>query len=435
MHARTGLFRCLISTWCLLCGSLVGWAGDALSAASSSSQPGFEASGALDGNRFSLGLGQAWRAEPGGGSWWWQVQFASPRTIGAILQVQGDHAFVFTNAPSSYVWQTSDDGNLWRDLRETRVRAERRLFRIHRLARPHRTRFLRLVVAAVSGSYPALREAEFYASPREKISFPPWMIVVNTTDDSHLPSHGQEFIPLAKSCAGWTQLQAQQVWLGSFDESFLAVEPRPLCAFLSGNFKDWCEVDRRWWRGTEEVLRNKRLPLWASCGGAQGLALLSEYGTGHPWDCPHCRDPVNPMTPIYSHIGHTAKRPCGDYSGCVFERGPHVMRQLSRDPAFAGLPREFNAMESHCGQIEWPPKGWDLVVTAGPGTQTKSQCLRLRDRYIYAAQFHIEMAGTPEISRQIMGNFLALAQAWGGYNSRGRPVLPATRWAESRPLE
>jgi GMP synthase-like glutamine amidotransferase len=67
-------------------------------------------------------------------------------------------------------------------------------------------------------------------------------------------------------------------------------------------------------------------------------------------------------------------------------------------------------MESHCGQIEWPPPGWKLVATAGHGTQTKSQCLRLKDRYVYAAQFHIEMEGTPEASKQIMANFLALAK-------------------------
>jgi len=73
-------------------------------------------------------------------------------------------------------------------------------------------------------------------------------------------------------------------------------------------------------------------------------------------------------------------------------------------------------MESHCGQIEWPPDGWDLIMGAGPGTQTKTQCLRVKGRCIYAAQFHIEMKGTPETSRQIASNFLGLAKRWGGYN-------------------
>jgi GMP synthase-like glutamine amidotransferase len=69
-------------------------------------------------------------------------------------------------------------------------------------------------------------------------------------------------------------------------------------------------------------------------------------------------------------------------------------------------------MQSHCGQIEWPPKGWELVATGGPGTYTKTQCIRLANRSIYAAQFHIEMEGTPLVSQTIMGNFLALAKAW-----------------------
>ena len=88
-----------------------------------------------------------------------------------------------------------------------------------------------------------------------------------------------------------------------------------------------------------------------------------------------------------------------------------------------GLPRDFGAMESHCGQIEWPPKGWDLVVTAGSGAKTRTQCLRLRDRYIYAAQFHIELPGTPESSQRIMANFLALAKQSGGYHP-GRKAVP-----------
>jgi hypothetical protein len=168
-------------------------------------------------------------------------------------------------------------------------------------------------------------------------------------------------------------------------------------------------------------LKNGQLPMWASCGGAQGLAILAEHGTAKAWDCPHCRDPKAPRSPIYGHIGHTAKRPCGDYSGCLFERGPYSILQKSDDPAFAGLPREFRAVESHCGQIEWVPMGWELIATAGKGTLTKTQCIRLGDRPIYAAQFHIENAGTPDTSRTIMANFLGLARKWSGPQTPGKP--------------
>ena len=64
-----------------------------------------------------------------------------------------------------------------------------------------------------------------------------------------------------------------------------------------------------------------------------------------------------------------------------------------------------------------------LIASNGSGSQTKTQCLRIKDRYIYAAQFHIEMAGTPESSRQIMSNFLRLARDWGGYNPNGKAVV------------
>jgi hypothetical protein len=320
--------------------------------------------------------------------------------------VNGDHDFVLRNAPRQYVWQSSAEGRIWSELPESRIESERRLFRTHRFGSPINARFLRLNIQGATGEFPAIREIEFELAGQASMANRDWILVVNTTHDRTLPGHGREFIPLARSTPGRRNLRAQQISLEDFIESFVSIEPRPLCAFLSGNFKDWCQVDRAVWRGAEEILKHRSLPIWASCGGAQGLAILSEAGTAAPWDCPHCRDPLHPLLPIYTHIGHTYSKPCGDYSGCVFERGPHHVRLLSPDPVFKSLPEDVVVMESHCGQIEWAPAGWDLVATAGEGTRTRVQCLRLRDSLIYAAQFHIEMDGTPEVSRRIMENFL-----------------------------
>ncbi len=378
-------------------------------AASSTTNLGFNPRGAIDGNRFSTQ--SAWKGATNHGRWWWQVDFSEPRAIGAILQIVGDHPFVFRAAPRRYVWQSSADGTEWLDLPETASSGEQRLFRIHRLKVSVTTRYLRLNILEAAGPSPTLREVEFYSDSHEPIPFPEWMLVVNSTHDPTLPNHGQEFIPLAQSCSPKSALQAQQIWLDAFNENFVEVEPRPLCGFLSGSFKDWCEVNRETWRGAQAILRGRRLPLWASCGGAQALAILAETGVDRPWDCPHCRDPQMPKTPIYTHIGHTGTRPCGDYSGCIFERGPHWVRTVTNDPVFKDLPTEFQVMESHCGQIEWAPAGWNLIATAGPGSKTKTQCLRTADFPIYAAQFHIEMEGTPTASTRIMSNFLAVARA------------------------
>jgi hypothetical protein len=420
----------------------------------SSALPGFEPAGAMEGQRYSAEAGAAWKGAiagrpagdlgaegPGGGpaagagpdaaGWWWQIRFDTPREVGAILQVHGDHAQIVRNAPRRYVWQWSPDGMRWQDLSETEIVHERRLFRLHRLAERRRVLGLRLKIAEAEGEFPTLRAVELYEEPNARVPFDDWIVVVSTLEHDRLPGAGQEFIPLARGCPGWHDLQAQQVWLGDFDEAFVAAEPRPLCAFLSGNFKDWCQVAREPWRGTQEVLRNGHLPMWASCGGAQGLAILAEAGVDREWDCPHCRDPRNPKLSIYTHIGHTARRPCGDYSACLDERGRFNVFQLFHDPAFAGLPQEFAIMESHCGQIQWAPEGWMLIVTAGTGAKTRTQCIRVHDRYIYAAQFHIEMDGTPATSRRIMSNFLAEAKRWGGYNPEARPAQPPPFWTPS----
>jgi hypothetical protein len=396
-----------------------------LAISASSTAEGGSPAGAVDRQRFSTAPATLWRGKPGEPSWWWEARFSRPRTLGAILQVVGDHELALRCVPKEAVWQASSDGLVWEDLRETAVRDERRMYRIHRLSRARQVRALRLAIAtAGEGSAPALREVEFFEDPAANIPFPPWAVVVTTTGDTKVPGEGRAFVPLARACRGWETLQAQNVWLGDFREAFLAIEPQPLCAFLSGNFIDWCQQDRNHWQGVAEVLNAGRLPIWASCGGAQGLAILAEHGVDSAWDCPHCRDSSAPKTPIYGHIGHTARRPCGDYSACLFERGPRHIRKAADDPAFAGLPHEFLAVESHCGQIEWVPKGWVQIAAGGRDALTKVQCLRRANRYIYAAQFHIENAGTPETSRTIMTNFLRLAQEWGGYNPNGKPPAP-----------
>jgi hypothetical protein len=402
-------------------------AGPAAGATASSSAPDYSwPQGAIDGDRFSAEGHAAWRGSRGAPEWWWQVQFPEPRRVGAILQINGDHPTVLRNAPRRYFWRWSPDGVTWRNLRETETMAERRLFRIHRLREPVHARALRLQILEAEGEVPTLREAEFYAETTAPIPFRDWIVAVATYETSTLPAGGQRFIELAKACPGWEGLQAQEVWLGSFDEAFVAAEPRPLCAFLTGNNAEWCEKMQEPWRGTQEVLKKRNLPMWAACGGAQGLAILEEFGVDRPWDCPRCRDPKNPLLPIYSHIGHTGRTACGDYGKNIFERGKTNMLQVARDPVFEGLPDEFEIMESHCGQIEYVPQGWTRLVTRGRGAHTVNQGLRVRDRYIYAAQFHMEQAGTPENSRKIMGNFLSLARQWGGYNSHGKTVPEPT---------
>lgn len=386
----------------------------------SSTAPGYSPEGPVNGDRFSTVAEAAWKGGKSERSWWWQVEFPEPRAIGAILQINGDHVSVLRNAPRRYVWRWSDDGVIWRSLKDTETLAERRLYRIHRLAEQVKARFLRLQILEAEGEAATLREVEFYAEPKAAIAFPDWVIAVVTLEESALPGVGQRFLKLAKSCSD--DLQAQEVWLGSFDEVFVSAEPRPLCAFLTGNSAEWCQKMQQPWRGTQEILKKRNLPIWAACGGAQGLAILEEVGLDRPWDCPRCRDPKNPLTPIYTHIGHTGTTACGDYSKNIFERGKFNVLQAARDPVFDGLPQQFDIMESHCGQIDYVPRGWTLVVTRGQGAHTRNQCLRVKDRYIYAAQFHMEMEGTTENSRKIMANFLTLARQWGGYNPKGKPV-------------
>jgi Glutamine amidotransferase class-I len=387
-------------------------------ASASSWQADAPPAGALDGDRFGVIPGAVWKGSPGAGSWWWQCGWDEPRDVGAILQINGDDPLRLRNAPRKSKWQASLDGRQWSDLSETAVESESRTFRLHRLKLRHRVRYLRIQIDSAWGAFPTLREVQTFADSRAAVAFPPWIVIVSTLDKSEWERghpEGRNFLPLARGCPGWENIQAQHVWVGDFDQRFVSVEPRPLCAFLSGNFSEWCQKERKAWQGTEEVLKTGRLPLWGSCGGAQGMAILATVGTRKPWDCPHCRDPLHPKSPIYGHIGHKGHKgqkslKCGDYADCIFERGPRNVLQVVDDPVFRGLPRQFQVTESHCGQIEYVPPGWIQIAAKGAGTRTDMQCLRVKDRCIYAAQFHIEMGGTPQTSQRIMANFLELSK-------------------------
>ena len=327
----------------------------------------------------------------------------------------------FCPAASRYRWQASLDGQHWQNLAETEVRQERRLYRLHRLPRPAE----RPPAAGDRrqlGEAPVLREVEIYADPSARIEFGDWIIAVNTaTQDRSLPGFAAGFERLVRECPGWESVPMQHVWLGDIDESFVAAEPYPLCALLSGNTLEWCQQPHEPWRGIQEVLRHRNLPIWAACGGGQALAILHETGVDKPWDCPRCRDP-RPEIAGLLHIGHTGPAKCGDYTKDIWERGKFNVRRVA-GPVFQGLPDVFEVVESHVGQVAYVPDGWVRVATRGPGAD-RNQCLRVADRYIYAAQFHVEMAGTPENSRKIMGNFLRLAKARGGYNPQGKPAAP-----------
>jgi len=221
-------FGVIVAIAILISTSAVSHAPAAPLATASSSLPRCDPAGAINGERFSPEPGSVWKGANDATNWWWQIRFDQPRDIGTILQIVGDHPFVLHNAPRKFIWRGSRNGESWFDLRETATTNEQRTFRLHRLKTVRQVQYLRLQIDSVTGEFPSLREVEFYEGSNTKVEFGNWILVVNTTEKADLPGPGQEFIPLARSCPGWEHLQAQQVWLGSFDEAFVAAEPRPL---------------------------------------------------------------------------------------------------------------------------------------------------------------------------------------------------------------
>src|ERR1041385_5524004 len=106
--------------------------GSAIKVSASSWQVGSNPNAAFDGDRFSTN--SIWRGAPAN-TWMWQGGFWANGavTIGSIFQIQGDHDFVFENAPKNYRWMGSLDGANWTALEGAAITNEHRLFRMMRL--------------------------------------------------------------------------------------------------------------------------------------------------------------------------------------------------------------------------------------------------------------------------------------------------------------
>jgi hypothetical protein len=435
----TAVCLAIFGTWSLAVNSGGGRATDAASnqsqsiniamqgkaTASSEWQHSYPASAANDGDRYSCGPGQYWRGAKGESPWTWQIDFAKPKRIAKVYQIMGSEPYVRRFAPTDYLWQRSNNGTSWHDIPGSAVTGDTRIFRVVEFAAPVRARHFRMRITAATDGAPSLREIEMFASSGDDVKSDPWFYAINIEGSIELPGYAKNFVPTAQQCAGWEKVQAQYVQAKDFKESILQPEPRPLCAFLSGSTRDWCEVDRRDYEGVEEVLRNRNLPMWASCGGSQLLLLLTAYGTKVPWICPHCEwnrpdyYKTAPQPFIYGHLHCEGHPKCSEYDK-VMERGDYDLKKLLPDPALSGVPDLFNIAESHEGEIKWLPGSWVLIATKGPKGLTVNQIMRVRNRYIYAAQCHIELGGRDRLA--LCKNFLDLAKSWGGYNPNGKNV-------------
>lgn len=381
-------------------------------------------SGSLDGDRFSVERQSVWRGTRKPGSVC-QTTFAAPTPIGSILQITGVHPYQLKNAFRNDAWQVSDDGEAWTMLHETVVIRETRRFRIHRLQQAITPKKIRLVVKLSHSAALAPREVEFDSAVDAEIAFSAWIVAVSSDEDPDKVSLGIPVISLARLCEGWLKAPAQTIWCGDFDPRFAFTEPRPLYAFLSAILLEWCQCSRKPWRGTQEVLKCRRLPLWGACGGAQMLAMLKETGVDQPCDCPRCQHSDQPLLFIDSHLGHTGKALCGDDSECIAERGKFRMKIEQPDPVFSGLPEVFEIVESQIGQIDPVPKGWRRQVTKGPAAHTVNPCLQTDDGPIYAAQFHMKTYDlTIDISKRIMSNFQGVAREWHHAQAQNGRIPP-----------
>lgn len=144
---------------------------------------------------------------------------------------------------------------------------------------------------------PCLRDARFFPERNAVIQTDPWYMSVATWEEGNrfdpMQHWGERFDPLpalrqALHEVGLTTASASpdlmdEMWIGDFGD-WVTQEPAPTAFLLSGNYKDYDQVDGKVYDGFYQFMRGRELnthavPMLGACGGHQLMAMAGAHPT------------------------------------------------------------------------------------------------------------------------------------------------------------
>jgi len=169
-----------------------------------------------------------------------------------------------------------------------------------------------------------------------------------------------------------------------------------------------------WFYGADEVLRQADLPILCFCGSHQLLGFCYNHNLRR---LKELRDqPMRKLKPTE----HWPRRPAGDpnydLSDYFVAEGFFPIRQVKKDPLFAGLPPTMIMRCSHYCEVKKLPEGFEVLATSD---HCPIEAMRHQTKPLYGTQFHPEAFAEPFLDgKKLLANFARIVEEfWRGRGS------------------
>jgi len=324
---------------------------------------------------------QRWSGKHGESHYWWRIGFGQPVLVSGIYLMkqkysQGINAdnSLREGAIKDYVWQYSDDGTSWNEIKKTKI-TDCPYVEKNFIFDPIRARYFRIYITGWIGKFPSLTKVKFFSETKCKIFHrKPLIIIVNNLES---PANRYD-VKIAKAIYSSSKVDCIIIHRSELSLSkILSFGVRPIAIILGGGNREWKDRDMSEYKGEFNLIRNGKFPILGICSGHQTIAI-AEAGM--------------------NVIRHMEKG----------ESGYIKITKFKDDHLFKGLPSEFFVQEGHHDEIKQVPSNYEILASS---KTCKAQIIKHRRKLIYGVQFHPHNF-TPEYpaGRILLKNFMGLAK-------------------------
>ena len=319
-----------------------------------------------------------WQSTPPGGPVQW-VKF----DLGKAKQVS--RIWILSNTDGTgdgwlkdFLWQSSDDGDKWVDIKGAAINNNDTYRNIIDLA-PVKTRYLRLFIKDWQGYAPQINAVILYSPGMPPVPDVPEgdyvLIVGNQMNGFTFTELAREVESLGLGLKTLT-VPCHEVSLEMLEQ----LKNKPVAIILSGNNADYPNMPMFEFNGEYEIIRRSDIPILGICCGHQQLAMA---------------------------YGFTYARSMGwpDISSMEKPQARQKIRILKADPIFKGIPDPFEGAEVHGWSIGYLPEGFQVIAQS-----EYIQAVKNTSRFIYGEQFHAEIRVPYNQARPYLFNFLKMAK-------------------------
>ncbi|MDD5155509.1 MAG: discoidin domain-containing protein [Candidatus Omnitrophica bacterium] len=277
-----------------------------------------------------------------------------------------------------FVWQSSADGQEWRDIKGAAINNNDTYRNIIDIA-PVKSRYVRLLIKDWWGYAPQINAIILYSPGMPKVPDPPggdYVLIVGNQ------MNGFTFTELARKVES-LGLGLKTLTVPNYEVSLSMLgqlKNKPVAIILSGNNADYPNMPMFEFNGEYEIIRKSDIPILGICCGHQQLAMA---------------------------YGFTYARSMGwpDISSMEKSKARQEIKIISKDPVFKGIPDPFVAAEIHGWAIGYLPEGFQVLAQSD-----YIQAVKNTSRLIYGEQFHAEIQVPYNQAGPYLVNFLKMAR-------------------------